>query len=225
MLVASLLVPAYLTFRVYRDHGVMTPSMVGARTARRYLQTRFLAEQERREFSSVRDRVRDEDLARAQQLSTPASLMARRYLVTRAQVASFVRTHPLDVARLMFTEAARQMIAPQEFAVTVFAGRPASAVRKGGVMLTLLLWLFAGVGCYVLPDRRTALFVLGIVTFYLVTGSLSHMVGGRLRFPADMTAVPLIAVGAGSCVSGVSAARARSVARRRDSERRQGLAG
>ena len=127
MLVGSLLVPAYLTFRVYRDHGVVTPSMVGARTAREYLQVRFLAEQEHSEFVIVRDRVRGEDHASAQRLSTPESLMARRYLVTRAQVAPFVRSHPVDVARLMFTEATRQLLAPQEFAVTVLT----SSGRRG----------------------------------------------------------------------------------------------
>ena len=224
MLVASLLVPAYLTFRVYRDHGVMTPSMVGARSAREYLQARFVAEQEHSEFVIARDRVRREDLASAQRLSTPESLMARRYLVTRAQVASFVRSHPFDIARLMFTEATRQLIAPQEFAVTVFARRPAGVVRAGGVLLTLLLWLLVCVGCYVLPDKRTALFVLGIIAFYLVTGSLSHMVGGRLRFPADMTALPLMALGAGYLIS-VLAAREPSAALQRHAERREAVTG
>jgi F0F1-type ATP synthase assembly protein I len=39
--------------------------------------------------------------------------------------------------------------------------------------------------------------IAAVLLFFLVTGSVSHYVGARLRFPADMAALPLAGVGVG----------------------------
>jgi hypothetical protein len=42
----------------------------------------------------------------------------------------------------------------------------------------------------------------GVLLFFLLTGSVSHAVGARLRFPADMAAVPLMGVGVARLLQG-----------------------
>ena len=108
----------------------------------------------------------------------------------------FIRARPMDVARLMGTEVSRQLIAPQEFAATVLLGRLPAQVRLLGVLATVLLWALACFGAFSLSDRRVASFVIVVCAFYLITGSVSYFVGARLRFPADMAASPLMAIGA-----------------------------
>jgi hypothetical protein len=194
LMLGSLIVPAYLTLRTYRDHGIATPTMVGIRSGREYLQAKYVAEQSGGEFVAARDSIRAEDLQAAQRLTEPESLTARRYLVAQEKFAEFVWTHPGDVTRLMAMEFARQMIAPQGFAASVLLGHIPTAVKILAGSATLLLLAFAGIGAFYLSDRRL-LFVSGIYAFYLATGSLTQFNGSRLRFPADMAAIPLVAIG------------------------------
>jgi hypothetical protein len=198
LVLGSLIVPVYLTVRTYRDHGIATPTMVGIRSGREYLQAKYIAEESGREFVTARDFVRSEDSRAAEQLTEPESLTARRYLVAQARLKEFLWSHPGDVTRLMGMEFARQAVAPQEFAASVILDRSPISVRMLGMLVTILLLALTGIGACNVPDRRVPLFVFGVMAFYLATGSLTQFNGSRLRFPADMTAVPLAAIGAAS---------------------------
>jgi hypothetical protein len=195
VMLGSFVVPSYLTLRTYRDHGVATPTMVGIRSGREYLQATYLAEQSGIEFVRARDRVREEDSKAAELLKKPESQSARRYLVGQTRLKEFVLRHPADVARLMSVEFARQAIAPQEFAASLMMARVPTLVRILGMCVTLLLLALAVFGAR-RSDRRAVVFLAGICAFYLATGSLSRFNSSRLRFPADMAAVPMAAVGA-----------------------------
>ena len=144
----------------------------------------------------MRDRVRQEDVEEARLLTTPEASSGRRYLIAQKKLVEFIRGRPMDVARLMALEASRQVTAPQELAAAVLFDRVPAPVRLLGVMATLLLGGLACLGAWSLSDCRVASFVIVVYLFFLITGSLSYFVGARLRFPADMAATPLMAIGA-----------------------------
>lgn len=196
--------PFVLASRNLEAHGVHSVSLLGVETAREYLQVRYLQEQTGEAYETLTRRVREEDRREAQQLSSPPSLYGRLYLVKEEKVNRFVREHPLAAARLMLTEMVQQFAAPQEFFPQVFVGDLPTWGRVLGSLLTLGLWFCAAIGGYTLwkaGNPAPALMIAGVLLFFLVTGSISHYVGARLRFPADMAAVPLMGVGVASILS------------------------
>jgi hypothetical protein len=50
-----------------------------------------------------------------------------------------------------------------------------------------------------------ALLIGGTMAFFLATGSVSHFVGARLRFPADLVAAPLAGIGLFTLVNSFTA--------------------
>jgi len=198
LVILSLPLPSYYANRNLHDHGVFTPSMLGVETVREYLQSRYSAEVTGKDFADLTAQVRAENRAAAEKLQTPISFCGRLYLVKQAEVDQFIRQHPWTALRLMGTEMVRQFAAPQEFVFQVFFGGLPAWARGFGSILTLLLWAGTLFGAWHLGrsgDWRPGLMVFGILMFFLLTGSVSHRVGARLRFPADMMAVPLAAIG------------------------------
>lgn len=190
--------PTYFAWRNFTAHGVFTPTLLGVQTAREYLQPRQQAAEGKLDFGTVAQRNRQVDKEAAERLQTPASFYGRLYLVERSQVNEFFLTHPGTALKLMSTEMVQQFIAPQEFAFQVFWPELPVWMRALGSLLTLGLWACAAWGAWNLGrlgDWRPGMLVLGVLLFFLVTGSISHYVGARLRFPADMVAIPLAAVG------------------------------
>jgi hypothetical protein len=112
----------------------------------------------------------------------------------------------------MVTEMVQQFAAPQEFFPQVFIGDLPTWGRGVGSLLTLALWLCAAIGGYTLwkaGNPAPALMIAAVLLFFLVTGSVSHYVGARLRFPADMSAAPLMGVGV---IAGLNVCKPRYVA-------------
>lgn len=198
MISVSLLVPTYLAERNLEDHGVRSASLLGVETVREYLQVRYLHEVTGEDHASLTNKVRRNDRLEAENRAEPASVYGRLYQVKGEKVKQFLCEHPIAAARLMLTEMARQFAAPQEFFPQVFVGELPMWGRAIGSLLTLVLWGLAAVGGYTLwksGTRAPALMIAGVLLFFLVTGSVSHYVGARLRFPADMTAIPFAAIG------------------------------
>lgn len=194
----SILIPLFFATMNYRDNGIFSPSLLGAQTAREYLQVRYLAEESGQEISQMTTQIRSLDQRSAGMLSKPDSFYGRLYLVSHTEVIRFLQQHPLRVLWLMVGEMIKQFAAPQEFAFTVFKTEPPFGIRVLGSILSILLWGGAGMGVVKIAgqgDYRPAIFLFGVLAFFLVTGSVSHFVGARLRFPADLLAIPYFSYG------------------------------
>lgn len=134
----------------------------------------------------------------ALRMSPARSLAGRLYAVKKDAVAGFLRDHPGAVAALAVTEMLRQFVAPEGRVFHLFSRRLAWRTTLLGSLLSLSLFACAAYGGHRLwrgGDPRPPLLVLGVLLFFLVTGSVSHRVGTRLRFPADMVTIPLAAIG------------------------------
>ncbi len=204
LIACSLPVPAYFSVRNLQDHGVFSPTLLGVETARQYLQVRHMQETTGKDFESLQTQVRKEDLKVAKALSTPDSFYGRLYIVEKSEVVCFLQQHPLQAVRLMFTEMVRQFIAPQEFSWRIFWGDLPTWARGAGSFLTLVLWAGALWGSILSRKNgnwQIGFLTFGILIFFLITGSVSHFVGARLRFPADLVALPTAAIGLGQFFS------------------------
>jgi hypothetical protein len=202
MAVFSLALPMFFTWRVGQAHGVWTANLLAVETEREYLQARYLAEQEQKPYAEIVREIRNQDRLDADKLTEPASFYGRLYLVKQAQVRAFFREHVTDALRLMASEAIRQALAPQEFVFQVFWGDLPAWGRALGSLLMLGLWLSAGLGSWLMFQKgewRVVLFAWFLLGFFLAAGSLSHLVGARLRFPADMALIPVVAIGLAGC--------------------------
>lgn len=196
--VSTFLLPMYFAERNLQEHGVFAPTLLGVETSRDYLQARYEAGRTGRSYESVSTQFRRDDLAAAERLVTPESIDGRLYVVRRQAVAGFVRDVPWTAAALMGTEMIRQLLAPQEFALVIFRGPLSTAERVLGSGLTVILLAFTVIGVVHLVRVGRAAPALLAVTFWLFflgTGAISHQVGARLRFPADMVMIPVAAVG------------------------------
>jgi hypothetical protein len=198
LIVLSVAFPMYLAQRNLEAHGVRSASLLGVEALREYLQVRYLHETTGEDYERLQDSVFDEDTHDAQRLATPSSFYGRLYLVRAEKVRRFLFGHPLTALRLMLTEMGQQLAAPQELFPQVFIGDLPQWGRALGSLLTLALWGCAVVGgycCWMKGNWRAAVLPATVLAFLLVTGSISHRVGARLRFPGDIAAIPLAAVG------------------------------
>ena len=191
-------VPFYFGMRNLKDHDISSPTLLGMDTLREYLQARHIAELTNERYLDVREEIHKVDHHDAGNLQSPDSYYGRLYSVRRSKVREFLHSHPWAVPRLMVSEAARQLVAPQEYLVWMFVEKLPFGIRAAGGVLNLLFWACVALGSYHLGREgnwQPSLTVLGVLGFFLFTGSISHLVGARLRFPADMVAIPLAAVG------------------------------
>ncbi len=198
LVVLSLLLPSYFASRNLRDHGVFTPTLLGVETFREYLQVRYLAVETGADYTSMTNKIREADKVAANRLAAPRSFYGRLYQVKKAEVMQFLRGHPWLTFELMATEILRQFAAPQEFAFRLFLGDLPTWMRAMGSLITVVIWAVAALGAWHLGrsgDWKPGLLVVGVLVFFLLAGSISHRVGARLRFPADLVAIPLAAVG------------------------------
>ena len=198
IIVLSLPVPFISAWMNRREHGIFSPSLLAIATVRDYMQVRAIVEDTGEGYEQVTKEVRELDLKDAQALHSPSSLPGRLYVVKKAKVQAFVRDEPLQVARLAATEMLRQWAAPQEFVFQIFMDDLPGWMRGLASLLTLFLWGAAAYGGLVLVQSgmwRPFALSCSVILFFLCTGALSHFVGARLRFPADMAAIPLVAIG------------------------------
>lgn len=204
---AALTLPLPLFFATMnlRSNGIFSPSLLGIETVRNYLEAGYTAEQQHTDPDSALVRLQAQDTMAARRLTEPESLAGRFYLVRRERVREFIRDHPGVALRLMATQMAIQFAAPQDFLVALFIRDPRPWVRVAGSLVTLLFFALAAWGAsriWRAGDRRPALLAGAVLAFFLVTGSVSNLVGARLRFPADMACLPLAAVGLGTLLPG-----------------------
>ena len=119
-------------------------------------------------------------------------------MVKSSAINQFLRQYHFEAIKLMLYQVARQFFAPQEFIGQVLIGDLPTWGRAIGSLMSFLLWMGAAVGALYLRrvgNSAAALLVLGILVFFLVAGSISYRVGARLRFPADIVAIPLASIG------------------------------
>lgn len=216
--VLTLPLPLFFAAMNLRSHGIFSPSLLGVETVRNYLEARYTAEQQHTDPDSALVRLQARDTMAARRLTEPESLAGRFYLVRRARVREFFRDHPGVALRLMATQMAIQFAAPQDFLVALFVRDPRPWVGAAGTVVTLLFFALAAWGAariWRAGDRRPALMAGAALAFFLVTGSVSNLVGARLRFPADMACVPLAAVGLGGLLAGEKAAPRKAPGKRK----------
>lgn len=208
LVLATLPLPTYFSIRNQEDHGVRSASLLGASAVREYLQVRHIEKETGGIYAQITNDIRRNDALAAQQLVEPRSFYGRLYHVQLQRAKEFLSENPVSAAWLMFTEMVRQFLAPQEFFPQVFTGDLPVWGRAVGSLLTLCLWTCAFAGGYYIymsaGDFRPLL-LLGItLLFFLGTGSISHLVGARLRFPADVVALPFFGIGLVAILSGRS---------------------
>jgi len=197
----TLAVPGYLACRNWRDHEVFATTLLGVATTRNYLMVRALAEDERLPEGEVTRRVRAADREAAASRTQPTSRYGRLYRVQEEKVRQFLRHDTLRAMRLTVVEAARQALAPQEFAQQLFVGELSRAGRAFGSLMTIALCASTTLGGVLLwrdGAKGPALLMAIVLGFFLATGSVSRFVGARLRFPADVVATPLAGIGLAS---------------------------
>ncbi len=198
LIAMSIPVPFFHAAMNNKDHNIFSPSLLGVETIREYFQVRALVEDNGRDYVTITEEVRRLDRLRADSLTVPSSPYGRLYLVKKSEVENFFKKQPLRVLRLAVTEMMQQLAAPQEFVFQLFAGDLPVWGRVLGSLLTLVFWIVTAWGAFMLGqtgDWRPGVLVFGVLVFFLATGSVSHFVGARLRFPADVTAIPLFAIG------------------------------
>jgi hypothetical protein len=194
---ASLVLPVFLTFQIHKDHGVVSPNLQGTLTVRYYLMPRSLARVMGQDFEVLGQQIRSEDQQEAAALAEPASEYGRLYLVQQAHVSDFFRREPMLAFSGMLIQMVRQLAAPQEFVIQLFFGDLPNWGRALGSLMSLTLFGAAFWGAWRIGrygNWGPFLLLLGVVSFFLVAGSVSTRVGARLRFPADMVAIPLASI-------------------------------
>ncbi len=194
----TLPLPLFLAIQINRDHGVFSANLLSVSAAREYLQSRSLAEQNDIDYTYMTAQIRAQDWAEAATLRMPPSIYGRLYLVQSAYVDEFFRQQPIEVLHGMTIEFMRQFAAPQEIVFQLFWGNLVNWGRAMGSLLTLGLFSCAFFAAWRLGkagDWTPSILLIGVILFFLASSSLSTRVGGRLRFPADMVALPLAAVG------------------------------
>jgi 4-amino-4-deoxy-L-arabinose transferase-like glycosyltransferase len=203
-LAASLLIlmifPLTTTLFIHNDHGVWASNLKGVEAIRDYLQVEYLSDITGRDFPEISQEISVQDRHAADEMTSPVSFDGRLYLVRQAEVKKFLHKNSLGALAILGKQILKQFAAPQEFAYQVLWGQLPKWGRAMGSVLTLVLWIMTGIGCWRLirsGDWRTPLFFLGIIIFFLIAGSISQRVGARLRFPADMAGTPLMALGIG----------------------------
>jgi len=203
-LAASLLIltilPLATTLFIHNDHGVWASNLKGVEAIRDYLQVEYLSEITGQDFTEISQEISAQDHRAANKMTSPISFDGRLYIVRRAKIQEFLQKNPLGALEILAKQTLKQFSAPQEFAYQVLWGQLPKWGRVLASMLTFALWAVAGIGGWWLirsGDWRTPLFLFGLVVFFLIVGSVSQRVGARLRFPADMTSIPLMALGIG----------------------------
>jgi len=203
-LAASLLIltifPLTTTLFIHKDHGVWASNLKGVEAIRDYLQAEYLSEITGQDFTEISQEISAQDHRTANKMTSPISFDGRLYIVRRAKIQEFLQKNPLGALEIWAKHTLKQFAAPQEFAYQVLWGQLPNWGRVIASILTFALWAVAGIGCWWLirsGDWRTPLFLLGLIVFFLIVGSISQRVGARLRFPADMSSIPLMALGIG----------------------------
>lgn len=161
--------------------------------------TRYLASQSGTDFRAQRLAVREADRSAASSMPpTARSFEGRLYQVQKDAVSRFVRDHPARVVLLSLTEMADQLRAPGDRVFQVIAHRKLWWSGPLGSLLVAGLFglaLYGGYRRWRDGEPRPSLLTAGVLLFFLVTGSVSHLSGSRLRFPADLVSIPLTAIG------------------------------
>lgn len=204
--IIAILLPIIFSFMNFTNHGIFSPSLLGVQTAREYLLVRYEALDRNTSVTEMTRIVREEDLILARNLDQPSSIYGRLYMVEHQLVTEFFKSKPFTAAKLMLNEMVKQFIAPQEFSFIAFSHKISTVSRLIGSLLTIILWFGALSSCWsLLRIQQFELPILLVITilFFLTTGSISHFVGGRLRFPADLLAVPFFGYSAARWVEGL----------------------
>jgi hypothetical protein len=196
--ICAVVMPLTFAFMNFRDHGIFSPSLLGVQAVREYLEVNYHAQNSGQSIMETTEQIRLQDAMTAMQLTEPKSYYGRLYKIEQAAVFQFLQQDAPEAARLMAVEMIRQFAAPQEFTVLAFMDEAPVWMRIFGSLLSILLWTGAFLGAWNLAIRGMwplALLLIGTLAFFLITGSVSHLVGARLRFPADLLAVPYFAYG------------------------------
>ncbi len=199
VIMLSFVAPLCMSIMNYNANHVFSPSLLGEETEREYLMANYIARNTHTNYNTVQKTIRAEDLQDANGLNNSSmSLYGKLHLVKKQKDDSMMHHYRTGIYITAALEFFKQIFSPQEFAFDVFTQHPSKAIRLGGFVINILLLFLLVLGLihlYKLDLIRYGILILTIYGFYLAAGSLSAQQGARLRLPADIIALPVVAIG------------------------------
>ncbi len=203
-----LVIPFLLSLQIYLSHGVFTPTLLGEETKREYLTANYFSSKEHVNYETIQQEIRKKDKVNMYVKWNPEkSYYGNLYSYKKQQNDSIFSAAPLQIAKVFSFEFVKQLIAPQEIYFSMFKNPIPAPLRTIGVLITLCLYLFILLGVRQLWHTEMKFYFYWVVLFYLffiAAGSLSSRQSSRFRYPADIIALPLAAIGLASIASGKS---------------------
>lgn len=193
----SLIIPFYLSVKMYYEHGIFSVSLKGIETFRTYFIAADSAYITGKEFSLVSKQIKDSDLAEAKVLiKNDKTNESTLYLVQRTKSIDYLKRHPETIIFQSIREFFLQLFAPQEF-IFIQLGIINFNLRVFGGILNFFLVTTAALGLFLLFRKNRQIFwvIISISCFILSFNIISHKTGGRLRFPFDLIMLPLGGMG------------------------------
>jgi hypothetical protein len=111
--------------------------------------------------------------------------------------AAFFRAHPAASLKSFAREFAAQSLFPlRPYFLGAHAPLYPAAASWLGVKFMVLYWMCALAGLLSLRGDHTGpvLFLIGVFFLVMLPAALSYLVGGRLRLPLDLIAMPFVAI-------------------------------
>jgi hypothetical protein len=208
LIALSLIGPLYLSYQMYRSHGVFTPTLLGEETRREYLIANYLSARTGEDYYTIQQQIRaDDKLAVNAMPLNHKTYYGNLFAYKKAKSDSIVKADPAGVGKAFLLESIKQVFAPQEIIFQVFSRETPKVLRLIGALLNIIFFTLIIAGCYSLYKRRLYSYILIIglfYGFYIASGSLSSRQGGRFRLPADALALPVAAVGLHVLLSRIS---------------------
>ncbi|HXS38205.1 MAG TPA: hypothetical protein VN721_15995 [Flavipsychrobacter sp.] len=195
----SFLAPLFMSFMNYNAHHVFSPSLLGEETEREYLMASYISKKTKIDYHTIQTNIRDEDRRDAEKLmDNSKSIYGKLHIVKKQKDDSMMHHYRMGIYITAASEFFKQIFSPQEFAFNVFSQHPPAIARRVGFIINILLLFLFALGLvhfYKFNLMRYGILILIISSFYLIAGSLSAQQGARLRLPADIISLPVMAAG------------------------------
>ncbi|NQZ96694.1 MAG: hypothetical protein HRU01_09305 [Myxococcales bacterium] len=186
LLASTLIVPALVTAANWQRHGVAVPSLIATVNLRCYAVPRLEEELGLGVFKPRRERC----LERFRGMDP-----AERVRIEREEASAFFAEHPFAFAASIGGEIAEQLGEPLRMTATPTQVRHYPDWMTTGSAVLFAFWLLAAAATLWIFTRQPwlGLFLVGWFALVMLPASTAHFTGGRLRFPLDLLAIPVVA--------------------------------
>lgn len=185
--VCTIIVPLLIVISNTAHHGLVTTTAKTPETLALYGIPRLQEDLGMGDFRTLRDEARQ----RYQHLE-----LKDRVALQRSESRSWILDHPLVTIKSFGRGIAGQILwPPRPWSAERLADLyPAWSSLPRAVMPVYWVSAFAGLAVLFRSRPRTALLLAAFFPLVMLPASMSHFVEGRLRFPLDLLAMPLIVV-------------------------------